>query len=79
MARLSLTEFVSSENQKQLRLRLVDVAKKGRMSQISLATRLKINPSTLNRFLKQELDVDFRTLSIIEAFIEREEAKFEQH
>ena len=70
MAKMSMKQFESSENQQKLRDRLIEKAKKNALSQESMSKILGISPITLNRFWRQVRDVDFRTLSIIEGYVD---------
>ena len=77
MARMSMKEFESPDNQMVIRDKLIAIMKKYRTSLSSMENRMKISKSTLHRFCKEEKDVDFRSLSIIEAFVNKEEARKE--
>ena len=64
-----MKQFESPENQQILRDKLIDKAKALKLSQLDVAKKLQLNPMTINRFWRQVRDVDFRTLSIIESYV----------
>jgi len=73
MNKQTMKQFESEENQKVVRQTLTDWARKHKSTIRSLSSRLKISEFTLRRFLKEEKDVDFRTLCIVDAFLEKVE------
>lgn len=69
----NIKQFESSENQAVLREELLEFSRTGKMSLRSLAHRIgDISSGTIRRFLKNESDVDYRSLCVIHAFLERE-------
>ena len=73
MAKMSMKQFESSENQQILRDKLIDKAKALRLTQVDVARLLGVHAMTINRFWRQVRDVDFRTLSIIESYVNESE------
>lgn len=66
-------EFISSKNQKHMRMRLFAIIKKKPKPLHLIAEAIGISKVTLFRFLKDERSVDFVRLSKIESWIKDNE------
>jgi len=75
MNKQTMKQFESEENQLLIRQGLTDCARKNKMTMRSLGHALNISQFTLRRFLKEDRDVDFKTLCIIDAFLQKCEGK----
>ena len=68
--KMSMKTFESEENQARLRQLLLSYAYKNKVSILEMGKLLDLGAFTVNRFLKEERDVDFKTLCKIDEFLE---------